>query len=246
MPEAHMAYYRKYGKVRAKPLVPTARPFEVLDTFMKSPRWCFKKSNQIPHDERERILEANRQSENERQPDQLRDQVLRLLDTVHNFEPNDNDSYFSIGCNPESQKRAEAKNKTMLVDAAKLAIRWDPKALHYTLLDGTFVRPFDPTRHPALTWRPAALQRFNIELVIRRQNRWYLELSYLPGVAVSEIRDFPEVKSARVFDTKVKNKSIDEIDGIPNGNPVRLEEGHEIEIELTVGNRTERSPLLKP
>ena len=73
-----MAYYRKYGKVRAKPLVPTARPFEVLDTFMKSPRWCFKKSNQIPHDERERILEANRQSENERQPDQPRDQVLRL------------------------------------------------------------------------------------------------------------------------------------------------------------------------
>ena len=145
MPEAHLAYYLKYGKLRAKPLIPTLKPFEALDTFMKSPRWCFSKSNQVPHNERERILEANRQYENERQPDQLRNQVLRLLDTVHNLEPDDTDSYFSSGCNPESQKRADAKNKKIVSEAAKLAIRWDAKASHYTLLDGSFVPAFDPS-----------------------------------------------------------------------------------------------------
>jgi hypothetical protein len=246
MPEAHLAYYRKYGKLRAKPLVPTAKPFAALDTFMKSPRWCFKKSNEVPGNEWDRMIEANRKSEDEHQPDELCDQVLRLLDTVHNFEPDDSGSYFSIGCDPEDQKRAEAKNKKMRADAATLVMRWDPQALHYTFLDGTFVPLSNPTHHPALTWQPTALKRFKIELVIRRQNRWYVELSYLPGVNFSEIRDFPEVKSVRIFDANVKNKPVAEIDHLPLGTRARVVAGHEIEIELTVGNRTEHSPLFKP
>ncbi len=65
-PEQHLAYFRKYGKVRKKRLIPSNKPFAVLDSFLESPQ-------------RYQSLDAN---EFDLAKKRLQDQAIRLVDTV--------------------------------------------------------------------------------------------------------------------------------------------------------------------
>ena len=77
---SHVQYFRKYGTPRAKPLAPSDRPFEALQTLARYPRWSFKNKSDQFH-----VLYYRK--------DELRvvlgNQVLRLLDTVHRFGVDD-------------------------------------------------------------------------------------------------------------------------------------------------------------
>jgi len=83
-------------------------------------------------------------------------------------------------------------------------------------------------------------------VLIRRQNRWYIELAYLTDEDLSTKPALPPFGGTRVFDIKNKKQPIAEIDELPAGNMVRLPEGDEIEIELKIGTETLQSPILKP
>jgi hypothetical protein len=228
----HVDYFRKFGTLRPNPLVPTPRPFVAMDAVARYPRWAFKgKSDEFLYYEKNELRAL------------LGDQVLRLLETVHRLEHNENGRFLDY-CEwypDEYKKQLEVKNKELMAQALKLRVRWDSKASQYTRLDGTFVPPFDRTRHPALTWHPPRAA-INSDLLIRRQNRWYLELFYLPDNNFSARRP----NATRVFDVRRKNHPIAEIDGPPAGEMVRLPEGDEIQIELKIGEQTLRSPVLKP
>jgi len=119
-PELHVSYFRKFGKLRAKPLSPTARPIEALLAFEESPRWYFKR---IRHpfytDQRERLVVGN--------------QVMRLLDTVYPVTPNCDGKALGYHFDEQSQK--------ILNHASMLAIRWDAQESKYTLLDGASLGP---------------------------------------------------------------------------------------------------------
>ena len=169
--------------------------------------------------------------------------MLRLLDTVHRFESDERGRYleFCELCAPEYKESSEAKNKALATQASKIAVRWENKASRYTLLDGKFIPPFDQTLHPALSWRPAD-RHLDIELLIRRQDRCYVELLYADA---SNQPGRPEART-RVFAVKNKNQPLVEIDGLPLGEMVRLDEGEEVEMELSVGTQILRSPVLKP
>jgi hypothetical protein len=238
-PLLHVAYFQKYGTLRAKPLVPTNNPIAATEEFINSNRWCYQEK--APNSAGERIWAAM----------DLRNQALRLLDTVHRFEPDEFGEFLkqSGSYPPESPKVCEARNNELMAQAMKFHVRWDPAASRYTRLDGTFEPPFDRRRHPALTWRPAALQQFGLGIVVERENRWYLELDNWQDEDFAEKREVAPYQGMRVFkifDVKLKHKPIEEIIELPAGNQVRLEEGHRIELELTVGNKTERSPVFEP
>ncbi len=143
-PLLHVAYFRKYGKLRAKPLTPTNKPFAAIEEFINSPRWRLKTTDRGLSDKR---VWSGRG---------LRNQALRLLDTVHRLEPDEDNDYLLFCCCADAQerKREEAENKKIVDDASKLAISWDPQRSLYTRLDGTFRPPFDRSLHPSLTWRP--------------------------------------------------------------------------------------------
>ena len=96
------------------------------EAFEKSPRWYFKtgKGEALDYDQRERFL--------------LGDQLMRLLDTVPQAEP---DSYVQfIGF------QSDEKNRNILLRASKLPIRWDAKEAKYRLLDRTVPVPPDVNR----------------------------------------------------------------------------------------------------
>jgi thiol-disulfide isomerase/thioredoxin len=121
-PESHVSYFRKYGKLRAKPLSPTARPVEALLAFEKSPRWYFKRIRSRAlndYDQRERFVLGN--------------QVMRLLDTVYQVTPNCDGK--ALGFDSDEQ------NQQILNHASTLVLRWDAKESKYTLLDGASLGP---------------------------------------------------------------------------------------------------------
>ncbi len=140
-------------------------------------------------------------------------------------------------CADAKEKKAlEAENRKILDQASKLAVRWDAEKSLYTRLDGTFIPPFDETLHPLLTWRVAVPEG---ELLIKRLNRWYVELT-------DSSNEPSPIDRTRVFDLKIKNKPLAEIDGLPRGDRIRLDDGHEIQLELTADEKTYRSPVFKP
>ena len=108
----------------------------------------------------------------------------------------------------------------------------------YTRLDGTFIPPFDETFHPTLSWQPA-VPKLKGGLLIKRLNRWYVELE--------DSSDEPSpIDHTRVFDLKNTTKPLAEIDGLPSGSRIRVDEGHAIQLELTADQKTCRSPVFKP
>jgi hypothetical protein len=225
-PLMHVDYFRKYGTLRAKPLSPTNKPIVAIERLIESrPLW----NPQWGTDHK--IGEMQRD---------LYDQALRLLDTVDRREPDEDVGYLKYCCcaDAKEKKALETENRKIVDEASKLAVRWDAQKSLYTWLDGTFIPPFDETLHPSLSWHPA-VPRFKGELLIKRLNRWYVEL-----IALSDAASL--IDRTRVFDVKSKNKPLSEIDGAPNGSRVLLDEGHEIQVELTADEKTYRSPVFKP
>ncbi len=85
-----------------------------------------------------------------------------------------------------------------------------------------------------------ATRELKIEILVKRLNRWYVELWNLSD------EGSPSPSTTRVFDVKIKKRPLAEITGLPGGNAIRADEGCEIQLELTVGEQTFRSPVFKP
>jgi hypothetical protein len=226
-PEPHVAYFRKFGRLRAKPLSPTARPFDALKAFEKSPRWYFKGRDAYEwnEDERERILLGN--------------QVMRLLETVFQAEPDSSGQFIGY--------ESEQDNNRIVAEASKLAIRWDSQDFKYTFLDGRSLPLFDPTRHPEVFWKPAVVG-LNVEFYVKRESRRYVcmglwENSPVGGAVVQGV--------VRVFNLNAKGSPlyVFKADGTRDlpGTRIRLDEGAEIQAEIMIaGRQSQRSPVFKP
>jgi hypothetical protein len=237
-PESHVAYFRKFGTLRAKPLSPTARPVEALESFEKSPRWYFEKLNDSSgSDHRERILLGN--------------QVMRLLDTVYQIEPDSRLKFIGFD---------EERNKKILSHASRLAIRWDTKEQKYTFLDGKSLQPPDPNRYSVQFWTPK-LGGLDIEFTVKRDSRKYvglwIEETYEIGKpgrpAIVRVINVKSPGNA-LWECKVGEASSTPPGGYPPGTKegrwrgmtVELEEGQQIRAVLVIGEKSFPSPIFKP
>lgn len=114
-PQSHVEYFRKYGKIRARPLVPTTKPFAAIEEFASSPRWPFPDSNSPRGAKRGYLF--------------LGEQVLRLMDSVYRVEPDALGRFLPYG--------DDAGQKRIVGEVSNLKIRWNATTAKYTLLDGT-------------------------------------------------------------------------------------------------------------
>jgi hypothetical protein len=236
-PESHVAYFRKFGTLRAKPLSPTAKPVEALQAFEKSPRWYFKtgKDDALDYDQRERILLGN--------------QVMKLLDTVHQVEPDSSGQFIGF--------ESDEHDKKILLHASKLAIRWDAKESKYTFLDGTSLVPPDPNRYSVQFWTPK-IAGLDLEFKIKRESRRYVSLAFNQSVEAGK----PKLPRGivRVFNVNSPQKTLYEFqvsEGFDlltgsrsysqgSGTTVELEEGQKLSAVLTIGEKSFESPVYKP
>jgi hypothetical protein len=240
-PGSHVDYFRKFGTLRAKPLAPTPRPVEALEAFEKSPRWYFKQLNDQSwdYDRRERILLGN--------------QLMRLLDTVYQVEPDSSGMFISYG--------AEAQNRKTLLQASKLAICWDAKQAKYTFLDGTALKPPDPNRYSTHSWKPK-VAGLKIEFTVKRDSRKYVVLGLEDTY---EIGNPGPREIVRVINIKAPQKALYEFQlsvppdippavkfppgttfGRSMGVTIELAEGEQIQAVLVVGEKSYSSSVFKP
>jgi hypothetical protein len=246
LPESHVIYFRKFGKLRAKPLSPTAKPIEALQAFENSPRWYFKGKVDGPfeYDRREQILLGN--------------QLMRLLNTVDQVEPNWSGQFLGFD--------SDEKNQKLLHHASTLAIRWDAKECKYTFLDGTSLVPPDPNRYSLHFWTPK-IPGLSIEFSAKRGSRRYVNLGLEETAKLSK----PNPRGiVRVFNVKTPQKALCEFkvgepvsvaQGAPEvhvgatdsqgysqstGTTVEIEEGQKIRAVLVIGEKSFESPVFEP
>ena len=185
-PESHSAYFRKHGTIRAKPLMPTDKPFAALETFATSPRWVFKDGDRrFFGDERGRTFLGN--------------QILRLMDTAYRVVPEP----YSFGeLLPLEEERAALRDK-IIGDASRLKMQWDGKRNQYTFLDGkTLPEPIKKI-HPREIWRPAP--DLDLEIVFEREDSQMVSVWVAEGFSAG--KEAP-VAVLKVFDVNDKAKTL--------------------------------------
>ena len=90
-PLLHVAYFRKYGTLRARPLAPTNKPIAAVERLIDSPPL---RTRQMGQDHEMGEVERD-----------LYNQALRLLDTVDRLEPNDDMEYLKYCCCADTKEK---------------------------------------------------------------------------------------------------------------------------------------------
>lgn len=94
--EQHIAYFHRHGKIRTKPLAPSAEPFAELARIEKAASWPYR--SRQPGD---------------RLHHQLLEQATRLLDTAHDFKPRGQGGFYL----PYSRKNTAARDNIVAAAA---------------------------------------------------------------------------------------------------------------------------------
>lgn len=230
-PESHVAYFRKHGIIRANPLMPSEEPFTALEAFANSPRWVFKENDsRIFGDERGRNFLGN--------------QILRFMDTVYRVEP---EPYSYGALLPLGKENAALRDK-LIVEASNLKMKWDGKRNQYTFLDGTTVPELVKKIYRREIWRPA--HDLELEIVFEREDRRMVSVWVAESFSVG--KEAP-VAVLKVFEVTAKDKTLLEFEAGGAGaggrsmwRPLRMDEGHQVQVDYQAGGKSHLSPVLKP
>jgi len=242
LPESHVEYFRKHGRIRAKQLVPSQAPFAAIDVFAHSPGWPYTQPKSFASEERGRQL--------------LSEQALRMLDSVFRTEPGQYDELL-----PSLSGKDAERARRIVAEASELKIRWDEKSQQYTFLDGTTLPVRADRFYRREVWRPK-FPGLDLKLVIERENARYVGLGFSEEYEGGKPR--PKA-TLRVFRTKSPEQSLTKFQGggmasvgveiqdsrgssgySSTGTTVKLAKGEEIQAELKVGEKTELSPQFRP
>jgi hypothetical protein len=130
-PSNHLKKFREGDefKLRTGLLVPPDQPFKALEDFTRSPQWRFNEDSET----------ASRTLIN------LRNQLLRLIDTVYRLEPDQSGDLL-----PWDDKAAEK----VLKEASQLKIRWSAEANKYVFLNGASLPEPERKDYRIHFWRP--------------------------------------------------------------------------------------------
>jgi hypothetical protein len=243
-PESHVAYFRKHGSLRTKPLVPTDRPLEALDRLSRSVRRAFRETNDPDNDER-RCLLGN--------------QVLRLMDSVYRVEP---DVFGDLL--PSFDEEDAERRRQIITQASSLKIRWDARQIKYIFLDGTSLPDTGAPHYRREIWSPA-LPGTDTQLILARTGPHYVSVSLEENYQVGKQKT-PAV--FKVFDVKSRANTIVELRtgsespcgsgqtrfdvGTETGGTrittktISLKEGTELQVEMILAGEQHLSPVFKP
>jgi hypothetical protein len=218
-PESHLTHFRKHGTLRSKPLVPTDKPFAALEKFAAS------------YDEARRNM--------------LGEQILRLLDSVYRVEPEIHNNLL-----PFYDIDAEEKRNKIVREVSALRIRWDTKLSQYSFLDGSSLPPVERKLYRRAIWKPN-VPSLDLQITVERYQRRYVDIEHIEQYK-AEVPKGPA--RIRVFDVTSKENSLVEFEagrlhageGISAGYTVELDDGAEMQLELTVGGKSHLSPIFKP
>jgi hypothetical protein len=250
LPEKHVAYFREFGKLRSKRLIPTDRPLAVLNELTHSKRWYGKGKNRFTIEDEAMSRRA------------LYNQTWRLLGSVLRYEEDP--------CNCASLVVQLKEWTNRLEEVSKLRIQWNNQRCEYTFTDGTTLPAI---RHTRLSWKPS-IPGLSAEITVERANPTCVEIGLhqswqagteipsgiikvydvkamekplcefrlgRPAELVNLLTDRPEVR--RALDA---SKASHAFEGGSGGVSLCLKQGTEIQAELRIGKTSQRSAVFKP
>jgi hypothetical protein len=218
----HLYHYRQLGRLRARPLSPPARPWEVVDELQSTPAW-----QEASADQRRamRCMAAN--------------QFLRLLSPVYPVEP---DRYGQkVPAGPEFEDRWQDTVR----DLKRLRVRWDARRNTYRFSNGAHFG--SPRTWPRLThyWH-TSLAGVKVDVTVHRWSTYMVNMSLawkgkrLPSQAPnSELRVYAgaERSLVGVFRPPPRGTADDYVSVV---------KGAKLWTELTVGPRHQIGPAWWP
>ncbi len=231
--ESPVAYFRKHGRLRARPLTPPASPLSVLDRAYKSVSRAYSNELWDSRASDEKLM--------------LMNQLLRLVDSVYDIRPGLHGMKFRPWGDPEPGWRQ------MVAEFAKLHIRWDaPKGL-YTFRDGTFL-PEQRKSHWRKVWKVDGLPG-DATVVLHRVNERYVEVSFVwegrkdrqPGpLRVKVHAPKQESKPLAEFSISSADATASNRASFTESTVVQLDEGGKVQAQVTTGGMTKVSPVYQP
>jgi len=230
--EDHIAYFKKSGKWRTRPLVPSNEPLAVLDLVAHSPQWIYKeKQDDDPYGHAKNHL-AN--------------ELLQLIDTVYRIEPDSNGD--RVPGVPFDQQRWNR----IMKDVAALHIKWDTAKNIYVFANGTSLPEVKVPIYMRQIWDIASLGPA-AKLIVERRNKDSVSMI----LQYNEYRGVSILKSTvKVYRAGVKEKPV-AVYYIPPANggdmshqstypDVKLPAGEGAYAEITFGNETTKSAVFTP
>jgi hypothetical protein len=222
-PVLHLRYFRERGVIRARPLVPTNKPLDAIDSFANSPSWIFGRKDKGF-------------SEYEFGAKLVRQQVLRMLSTVDRPDPD------GVGDLLPDAERQESRRR--IADASQLKIQWDAHKNCYTFLDGSTLPELDPNRYGRHEWKHMG-PKLTVELILERDSRHWLTVDCRQRHGTQT-----QTGSLKVMKVGWPSPPLLEMpiaNGLSGfGTSAPTDEGEEVQAELTVGKDSWRSPVFKP
>jgi len=236
-PEVHVGYFRKHGKLRALPLVPSITPFKSLDQFAKSPRWIKLTGGDDEFGKGWRST--------------LSHQLLRLLSSVHQTDNQEAMQFFDD--RHQQWLRASVKK------ASRLKIRWDAKAHRFTFRDGKFFTKPKPVHYHREVWRPK-VKEVDLEIILERSSPTEVTLQVYETIEAG--KRIPSV-AIRVYPADSTDKALAEIhteaqkakklkagehgfSGSLSTKTFKLLDGGMVRLRLSVSGKTLSTPVFNP
>jgi hypothetical protein len=249
--DIHLKMLSKTCRFRAGPLVPTDRPWEVLEKLRASREWLFGRTYDSFYDPRSLSPQDFQRSDEEGQESIIR-QILRLLDPV--YRPGEEDW---------SHLWSRLKEWPEIVEnLSRLRIHWDRTRLTYVLADGSTLPPRKRFPDRRIVWRPKILEAYQGVLYLERRN----EKSVCIGFEISSDDKSHGINPERPFPLTFRFLNPDEPGqaihawsttispaggstiwmGIGNSESFLLEEGKKVRVELATGNQKILGPEVVP
>ncbi len=233
-PGAHVAYFRKHGTLRDKPLKPSGKPLDALHKVQATVRLVYASCR-------------------EEMDNMLLDQALRLMDTV--YRPPQEwrkgvawqsavRGWWFAGMDPALRDK---RLKEMEEAVGKLDIRWDGGKNVFTLRDGSTLPPVKAETHPRWVWKPET-KEIRAYVVFERIEGEHVSVdfqtNFSPGGQSPGLRVLA-VKDGSVL-AEIPEESGPRNGWLATGTYFDLAKREEIQAELKLGETTILSPVYRP
>jgi|GEM_PF-1113912 hypothetical protein len=164
--ENDVKFYREHGHFRSQPLGPSNDPLAALTHLMKSQQWIYADSKLAQSGG----VSFGDAQNNEEEKSMLREQLLRLIDSVYRL-PTD---YFGNRL-PEGPSLEPSWQK-IVADVSALKIKWDPQQNMFVFQDGSQLSKLTRKIYQREIWRLTGMGFEDAELIIERKSDEWVDV----------------------------------------------------------------------
>lgn len=239
-----LEFFKVNGRLHPQPLTPSKDPLGALKHLMKSSQWIYAdRTLQDPYSMKMTDM-------NDGEKDMIREQLLRLIDSVYRLPANALGDRLPCPCG--GGESSDSAWKRYVGDVAALKIKWDTKQNEYVFQDGTHLPDVEKKLYQRSIWKLTGLGYDEAELTLERTSDSYLDIlvnsSQKAGAPLrtGTLSIFAGDGSPPLLTSEFTEESGTG-GGSKESHTVTLKAGTKLRARLVInGNQTNWSPVFEP